>query len=261
MHVTGKIHQTLPLFYGLETTGVYVHATAFDIPKKYADVTVESEVRNESGERATVGLTAVIVDQNGQVRAHFDGDPVDMVDGEKTVLTAMGGLRDARFWCPEDPYLYNVYAILNVDGNVVDVDKVVTGFRKAEFKGGAGSGGVYLNDRFVYLKGFAQRSSNEWAGLGQAYPDWIHDYNAKLTPRRKKRRSTLDRSDLLIETPFSGNNEATARVERPERIGGLHKRSAEAWGQPTRLEPAPLRGQAHLPQHIGIARIMKQASQ
>ena len=51
-----------------------------------------------------------------------------------------------------------------------------TGFRKTEFKGGAGTGGVWLNDKFVYLKGFAQRSSNEWAGLGQAYPDWMHDY-------------------------------------------------------------------------------------
>ena len=63
---------------------------------------------------------------------------------------------------------------------MVDVDKLVTGFRKTEFKGGAGSGGVWLNDKFVYLKGFAQRSSNEWAGLGQAYPDWMHDYQARM---------------------------------------------------------------------------------
>ena len=57
---------------------------------------------------------------------------------------------------------------------------MVTGFRKTEFKGGAGTGGVYLNGKFVYLKGFAQRASNEWAGLGQAYPDWMHDYQAQL---------------------------------------------------------------------------------
>ncbi len=180
LHVTGKIHQTLPLYYGLETTGVYVHAANFDIPKRYADITIESEVRNGSGDRATVGLTVVIVDRNGQVSAQFEGDPVDMVDGEKSILTAMGELKDARFWSTEDPYLYYVYTILKVDGKVVDVDEVVTGFRKTEFKGGAGTGGVYLNDKFVYLKGYAQRASNEWAGLGGAYPDWLHDYNAKL---------------------------------------------------------------------------------
>jgi beta-galactosidase len=180
LHVTGKIHQTLPLYYGLESTGVYVHAANFNIPKKYADVTVDSEVRNGSGDRATVGLTVAIVDHSGKVCAQFDGDPVDMVDGEKSVLTATGALKDARFWSTEDPYLYNVFTILKVDGKVVDVDEVVTGFRKAEFKGCAGTGGVYLNDKFVYLKGFAQRASNEWAGLGAAYPDWLHDYNAKL---------------------------------------------------------------------------------
>jgi beta-galactosidase len=180
LHVTGKIYQTLPLYYGLETTGVYVHAANFNIAGKSADVTVESEVRNASGDRATVELSAVIVDASGQVRAKFGGSSVDMADGEKTLLTATGGLKSARFWNPEDPYLYDVYSILTVDGKTVDVNKVVTGFRKTEFKGGAGTGGVYLNDKFIYLKGFAQRSSNEWAGLGQAYPDWMHDFGAQL---------------------------------------------------------------------------------
>ena len=180
LHVTGKIYQTLPLYYGLETTGVYVHADNFDIPKKSAEVTVDSEVRNDSGDRVTVGLSAAIVDRSGQVHARFDGNPVDMVDGEKTLLRATGGLKDARFWSTEDPTFYSVYTILKVDGKVVDVERIVTGFRKAEFKGGTGSGGVYLNDKFVYLKGFAQRASNEWEGLGQAHPDWLHDYNAKL---------------------------------------------------------------------------------
>jgi beta-galactosidase len=180
LHVTGKIYQTLPLYYGLESTGVYVYAANFDISGKAAAVTVESEVRNASGDRATVELSAVIVDHNGQVRAQLEGTSVDMVDGEKTVLTADGALKSARFWSTEDPYLYDVYSILKVDGKTVDVDRVITGFRKTEFKGGAGTGGVYINDKFVYLKGYAQRASNEWAGLGQAYPDWMHDYNTKL---------------------------------------------------------------------------------
>ena len=180
LHVTGKIYQTLPLYYGLESTGVYVHAAKFNIAGKSAEVTVESEVKNASGDRATVDLSAVIVDPSGRVRARFDGSSTDMVDTEQTVLSATGTLKDARFWCPEDPYLYDVYTILTVDGKIVDVNKVVTGFRKTEFKGGAGTGGVYLNDKFVYLKGFSQRSSDEWAVLGGAYPDWLHDFNAQL---------------------------------------------------------------------------------
>jgi beta-galactosidase len=180
LHVMGPIHQTLPLYYGLQTEGVYVHAANFDIAKKTADLTVESQVRNGSNDRATVGLTVVIVDKDGRVAAQFDGDPVDMVAGEKTVVQAVGALKTARWWSVQDPHLYEVYTILKVDGKVVDVEGTTTGFRKAEFKGGVGTGGVHINDVFVYLKGFAQRSADEWAGLGQAYPDWMHDYTAKL---------------------------------------------------------------------------------
>jgi len=180
LHVTGKIHQTLPLYYGLESQGVYVYAGNFDIAKRTADLTVESEVHNLSGDRATVGLSVVVVDHTGQIRAQFDGDPVDMVDGEKSVQMASASIKDARFWSTDDPYLYAVYSILEVNGKTVDVDRIVTGFRKTEFNGGAGTGGLHINEKFVYLKGYAQRASDEWAGLGQAYPDWMHDFNAKL---------------------------------------------------------------------------------
>jgi beta-galactosidase len=67
-----------------------------------------------------------------------------------------------------------------VGGTVVNSRSTVTGFRQTAFKGGAGTGGVYINGRFVYMLGFAQRSTNEWAGPGQAVPDWMHDYNANL---------------------------------------------------------------------------------
>jgi beta-galactosidase len=96
------------------------------------------------------------------------------------VLTATGALTNARFWSPDDPYLYDIYTMLTVDGKVVDVNKITTGFRKTEFKGGVGTGGVYINDKFVYLKGFSQRTSNEWAGVGAGYPEWMHDFTAQM---------------------------------------------------------------------------------
>ena len=90
LHVIGKIHQTLPLYYGLESQGVYVHAGNFNLGKKTADVTVEAEVHNNSGDRATVGLSVTVVDHAGSVRAQFEADPVDMVDGEKSVQIEIG---------------------------------------------------------------------------------------------------------------------------------------------------------------------------
>jgi beta-galactosidase len=73
-----------------------------------------------------------------------------------------------------------VYTVLSVDGKAVDVVRTTTGFRQTEFRGGAGKGGIYVNDKFVYLRGYAQRSSDEWEGLGQAYPDWMHDFTARM---------------------------------------------------------------------------------
>ncbi|HVT80420.1 MAG TPA: DUF4982 domain-containing protein [Phycisphaerae bacterium] len=180
LHLTGPIYQTLPLYYGLQSTGIYIHPGNFNIAGKSCDVTVESEVHNSSVDRATVQLATTIVDAEGKVCAKFDADPLDMVATEKSVITGRGALQNAHWWSPDDPYLYSVYTTLSVEGKVVDVRKTVTGFRKTEFKGGAGTGGVYINDKFVYLKGYSQRSANDWAGIGNGYPDWMHDYTLKL---------------------------------------------------------------------------------
>jgi beta-galactosidase len=178
MHITGKVYQTLPLYDGLKTKGIYVYPKNISVSAKTADIAIESEVKNESGDQKSIDLSAVVVDANGIVCATMKADTYDMVSGESNVFTASGKLANARFWDVVNPYLYDVYTMLTVDGKVVDVCKIHTGFRKAEYKGGAGKGGIYINDKFVYLKGYAQRSTNEWAGLGQAYPDWMHDFNA-----------------------------------------------------------------------------------
>jgi beta-galactosidase len=178
--VMGKVYQTLPLYEGLQTTGIYIYPQHVDVKNKTTDVTVEAQVRDESGDHADITLSTVVVDADGMVRAKFDGNTSDLVDGESEVFTATGTLANAHLWDTNDPYLYNVYSILSVDGQVVDVCKTQTGFRKAEYKGGAGTGGVWLNDHFVWLTGFSQRSANDWPGLGGAYPDWMHDFTVAL---------------------------------------------------------------------------------
>jgi beta-galactosidase len=178
--LTGKVYQTLPLYENLKTTGLYIVATNFSISQKTCVLSIQSQVRNESGDPQSIALSAVVVDADGVARARFEGEASDLVGGQTDTLTASGRLEGARFWDVNDPYLYDVYTILTVNNKVTDVCRTRTGFRKTEFKGGAGGGGVWLNDRFVYLTGYAQRASDEWAGLGQAYPDWMHDFNAAL---------------------------------------------------------------------------------
>jgi beta-galactosidase len=51
-----------------------------------------------------------------------------------------------------------------------------TGFRKTEF----GNGVVKLNDRVLQMKGYAQRTSNEWPAVGMSVPAWLSDYSNGL---------------------------------------------------------------------------------
>jgi beta-galactosidase len=180
LHVMGNVYQTLPLYENLKTTGVYVFGKNYDIPGKSTEVNVESQVRNESSGDATASLSEVVVDAAGNVRAQIKGASQNLASGRTATLTAAGPLAGAHFWDVNDPYLYDVYSILTVNGKVADVCKIHTGFHKAEFKGGAGTGGVYLNDKFVWLTGYSQRAADDWPGLGSAYPDWMHDFTAAL---------------------------------------------------------------------------------
>jgi beta-galactosidase len=180
LHTMGRVYQTLPLYENLQTTGTYIYPKEIDLASGTVTIGVESQVKNESSSFAPITMTTVVVDAQGTERARFESDKSDLVSGQKETFTAQGKLASAHLWSPEDPYLYTIYTILGVDGNIVDVAKTHTGFRKAEFKGGAGTGGVYINGKFTWLTGYAQRTVNDWAGLGQAYPDWMHDFTAKL---------------------------------------------------------------------------------
>ena len=103
LHVMGKIHQTLPLYYGLETTGAYVYPSDISPEAHSAKVNVESQVANESGDQASVTLSVAVVDSAGKLCTKFDGDTVDLVTGEKTILKASGPLSGVRLWSPDIP--------------------------------------------------------------------------------------------------------------------------------------------------------------
>lgn len=85
-------------------------------------------------------------------------------------------IENLRFWNVEDPYLYEIYTNLLVDGQVVDTVKIVTGFRKVVYDS---LKGILINDVKTWLTGYAQRSVNEWAAIGVA-PNWLKDMDAKL---------------------------------------------------------------------------------
>src|SRR5215203_6257087 len=73
LHVTDRLHQTLPLYSNLGTTGVYVYARDFDVPGRSATVTAESQVRNEGAGARTLTFEVVVEDAGGRVVKRIDG--------------------------------------------------------------------------------------------------------------------------------------------------------------------------------------------
>ena len=182
LHLTGKLYQTLPLYSNLGTTGTYVYATDFDIQGHKATVHIESQVKNEDSKARTFRLYARVVRSKQELTDIIIGKAVTLQPGETRTVHIESELRDLHFWSWGYGYLYTVKTCL-VEGdlppsqeNQFDEVTTRTGFRKTEFKDGK----FYLNDRCMMVHGYAQRTSNEWPGVGISVPAWLSDYSNDL---------------------------------------------------------------------------------
>ncbi len=142
---------------------------------------------------------------------------VDTVD--VSYISASFNASELDFWSTDSPHLYDVYTYLkNEAGEVIDSQKITTGFRKVEY---SINDGLTINDKNVWLTGYAQRSANEWAAIGSAN-DWLTDYDMSLVkesnsnfirwmhnaPRVNTVRAT-DKYGIAIVAP-AGDKEADA---------------------------------------------------
>lgn len=214
LHVKPEIYLTLPLYSNLQTKGVYVYGSDYDPEKGTVCVHVEAELRNESGREAEVQLRVSLEKTDGTCVHTFSsekgklpaGEPVTpllsvtppdayreeiLADGRRhyvprgeeevaptvtdsvqvQVVEAVSGVIPLRFWNVEDPFLYRVRVELLADGEAIDQEVIETGFRKVEYDKDRG---VIINGRSVWLTGYAQRATNEWAAIGVA-PEWLKD--------------------------------------------------------------------------------------
>lgn len=217
VHFKPAVYLTLPLYSNLQTKGVYLYGYDFDLTKKRASIAVEAEIRNESEEPVQAYLQVTLRDHEGRQTAAFQGaqtavppsgriaskvsiTPEDAyvwdeatkhyvpVEEEAvpaptrtdsvavTVLQAEGKEVPLRFWCPEDPYLYQAEVTLMVEGQAADKQIIETGFREVTYDKDAG---VRINGAAQWLRGYAQRATNEWAAIGIA-PEWLKDEDAML---------------------------------------------------------------------------------
>ena len=183
LHITDKLYQTLPLYSDLGTTGTYIYATDFDIPNHKAVIHAESEVKNENATSCTFTYKVQVLDADGKEVANFHSNPITMQPGETSIVKAQQLVEGLHFWSWGYGYLYTVKTSLSTSlphreeqGDVSDIVITRTGFRKTRF----GEGKIWLNDRVLMVHGYAQRTSNEWPGVGISVPAWLSDYSNDL---------------------------------------------------------------------------------
>ena len=177
LHITDKLYQTLPLYSNLGTTGTYIYATDFDIPNHKAVIHAESQVKNEDATPRSFTLQAKVLDVDGKEVAHFGGERITLQPGESRLVKIQQPVEGLHFWSWGYGYLYTVKTCLVENGGrMMDEVTTRTGFRKTRFA----EGKIWLNDRVLMMHGYAQRTSNEWPGVGISVPAWLSDYSNDL---------------------------------------------------------------------------------
>lgn len=176
LHVTNKLYQTLPLYSNLQTTGTYIYAREINVSKRSAHIFAASEIRNEYDSPRTFRYGMAIEDMAGKMIYEVAGEEITVQPGETIMAKVSGRVNGLHFWSWGYGYLFNVHTTLFVDNQPVDKVTTRTGFRKTRFADGM----VWLNDRVIQLKGYAQRTSNEWPAVGMSVPAWLSDFSNRM---------------------------------------------------------------------------------
>ncbi|MFT4090466.1 MAG: DUF4982 domain-containing protein [Asticcacaulis sp.] len=225
LHLTGGVYQTLPIYSSLGTTGVYIYGSDYDIAGKSATIHAESEITNTTGADRSLTYGVVIRDLKGKVVARFDGDTTTLKAGETATLKAAQRVGNLEFWSWGYGYLYTVTTTLKENGKLIDAVDTRTGFRATDFSNGM----VRLNGRVLLMKGYAQRTTNEWPGVGISVPPWVSDFGNNLmlegngnlvrwmhvTPSKMDVESS-DRLGLIQAMP-AGDSEGDPKDRRREQ--------------------------------------------
>ena len=174
LHVTDPLHIELPLFSFLQTAGPYAYAT--EISSQSAQVAIEVPVRNGRSGSADVTLDVKVIDAGGKtVLALSRAQPV--AAGAGATFQVSGKLAKPRLWEPAYPHVYRVVCALRVGKETVDTTEVPLGIRSVRWDVAKG---FFINGQHVKLRGWGQKSTNEWPGLGAALPDWLQFLTMKL---------------------------------------------------------------------------------
>jgi beta-galactosidase len=175
LHVVDPLHISLPLFSNFGTEGPYVYAT--DITDKSAKIGIEVPFQNGRADAVDAEVLAEIKDRDGKTVFSATGKPATTAPGGTTKVVILGTLENPQLWEPAYPYLYRVVCTLRAGGQTIDTAEVPLGIRTFKFDNKTG---FFVNGRPEKLRGWGQKTINEWPGIGAAQPDWLQFFTLDL---------------------------------------------------------------------------------
>ena len=205
--------------------GLHRAVQLYSVPKKsISDVTVTTEIDGPNGTVTVVvasdGATSGAISLTGQGTTGTAA-----LIFHQGVARAKVAVADARLWCPDDPYLYDLTVTLDApNGAVQDRYTLQVGIRTIAVDGGT----ILLNGQPIFLKGFGKHEDFAVCGRANFNPLVVKDYallkwigaNSYRTahyPYSEEQMMMADREGILIidEIPnvslqFEGGEEAVA---------------------------------------------------
>lgn len=183
--ITIRVDATLNEGWYYEGAGIYRHTwltkkhplhiakwgtfVQSDMRQDGAHLSIQTELMNDSAEKATGRLVSRIIDPSGNVVATVPATRFEVAPWAGATLQTQASIFHATLWSLEKPSLYRVVSVIESGGKATDHDDVTFGIRSVRFDP---DHGFFLNGKAVKLKGTCNHQDH--AGVGIAVPDRIH---------------------------------------------------------------------------------------
>jgi beta-galactosidase len=189
-----------------------------------AELSIDTEVRNDADEARACRVFSSIVDGAGDVVASTRSASFQVPGRGRGRVAQHCGVAAPRLWSLETPQLYRLVTVIEVDGAAADRYETSFGIRSIHHDPDRG---FFLNGKPVKVQGTCNHQDH--AGVGSALPDALQSYrvarlkamgcNAYRTSHNPPTPELLDACDrlgmlVMDETrTFSSDPEALADLE------------------------------------------------
>ncbi len=151
------------------TSGVHITSPSIDPVNKNATINVKTAIKNETQKIKECSLVTRIIDKEGIVVLKLR-DTQNILPSQEYQFNQIGSLEDnVHFWGIDNPYLYRVNSVLEIEGKPVDFIENKLGLRKFELDE---KRGFLLNGKPIKLIG-ANRHQH-YPYIGDAVPNSLH---------------------------------------------------------------------------------------